>query len=104
MVSARNPPPICVGIPYLKKGGSVCVQFYNLNVGKKSFSGCSRLLGRLLFVTIIKVNVGCFHVNFLNSTQQVHEMEVPYLDEPQALPEGPEPIYIGEVPFGYKKN
>jgi hypothetical protein len=37
-------------------------------------------------------------------------VEMPYLDEAEALVEGPNPVYIGEVPMGnvlpaaYRKN
>jgi len=37
--SARNPPAICAGIPYLKKFASLCVKFSNLTVTNHSLSG-----------------------------------------------------------------
>ena len=111
MVSARNPPPICAGVPFWKKGASVCIQFYNLNVGKKSLSGCSRFRATLLYVTVVKFKLGCFRINYLdNATQQVDEVELPYLDVPQPPVEDPETIYLGEEkmekirPAYYKKK
>jgi len=80
-VTAIKPPKICVGIPFLKKGGSLCIQFYNLKVGQTSISGCARISGRFLYVTIAKINIGCFGIDTLNATQQGNEVDVPYLDE-----------------------
>lgn len=80
------------------KDGVLCIQFYNLKVGSETFSGCGRVLARRLKVTFKKVDVGCFSVNCLNDTQQVNALEMPYLDVPQGeLPEGPDPIYVGEA-------
>lgn len=90
MASARNPLPICAKVPYINIG--VCLLFYNLNANSKSLSGCAKI--RLDF-TLYKptLNLGCFDISV---TRQVNEMELPYLDGPQAPAEDPESVYIGE--------
>jgi hypothetical protein len=61
-VSAKNPPPICFGIPYLEKEASVCIRFYNLDYTERLISGCVRLEARLAFVLVESVDLGCFHL------------------------------------------
>ena len=60
--SARNPPPICVDVPHLEKYASICIDFYNLDISKKKFSGCVALEARLYHILKEKVELGCFHV------------------------------------------
>ncbi|XP_022328591.2 uncharacterized protein LOC111127620 [Crassostrea virginica] len=60
--SARNPPPLCAALPWLKDVASLCVQFYNLNVTSSSFSGCLRVVAKLKYVTVEKINIGCFKI------------------------------------------
>lgn len=59
---ARNPPPLCAAIPGLKDLASICLQFYNLNVNSTSFSGCMRVVAKLKYVTVDKINIGCFKI------------------------------------------
>lgn len=61
-ISARNPPPLCAAIPGLKDLASICLQFYNLNVNSTSFSGCMRVVAKLKYVTVEKINIGCFKI------------------------------------------
>lgn len=61
-ISARNPPPLCAAIPGLKDLASICLQFYNLNVNSTSFSGCMRVVAKLKYVTVDKINIGCFKI------------------------------------------
>ncbi|XP_062582452.1 uncharacterized protein LOC134244198 [Saccostrea cucullata] len=73
-VSARNPPPLCAAIPGLKDLASLCLQFYNLSASPTSVSGCVRVVAKLKYVTVEKINIGCFkippsHRNRLESHQ-----------------------------------
>ncbi|KAL5005638.1 hypothetical protein ScPMuIL_016796 [Solemya velum] len=61
-VSAKNPPPLCLKIPGLKKLASACVIFYDLSVSGKKFSGCIRLEVKLMKVKVAKVQLGCFKI------------------------------------------
>ncbi|XP_048729240.2 uncharacterized protein LOC125646762 isoform X2 [Ostrea edulis] len=61
-VSARNPPPLCAAIPGLKDLASICLQFYNLSVSSTSFYGCIKLVAKLKYVTVEKINIGCLRI------------------------------------------
>ncbi|XP_067687409.1 uncharacterized protein [Haliotis asinina] len=61
-VSARNPPPICLGLPFLKKEASICIKFYNLSIRQHTFSGCVDLIARLATVVVESVKLGCFKI------------------------------------------
>jgi len=61
-VSARNPPPICFGVPYLKEYASLCVKFYDLDVSERSFNGCVKLEAELYHVRVAERELGCFHL------------------------------------------
>lgn len=59
---ARNPPPLCAAIPGLKDLASICLQFYNLSVSSTSFYGCIKLVAKLKYVTVEKINIGCLRI------------------------------------------
>lgn len=59
--SARNPPPICVGIPYLEKEASICIDIYDIDYSK-NFGACIKLEARLYHVKVEDVELGCFHI------------------------------------------
>ncbi|XP_070542278.1 uncharacterized protein [Ptychodera flava] len=61
-ISARNPPPICFGIPYLEKYFSLCLQFYNMEFSTSKLSGCARLDARLYEVVVESIELGCFKI------------------------------------------
>ncbi|KAI0241202.1 hypothetical protein LSAT2_033062 [Lamellibrachia satsuma] len=67
-ISARNPPPICFGVPHFEKEASVCLELYDLNISSSIFSGCARVLVRLDHMFAKKFNLGCFKlpVNDIN--------------------------------------
>ena len=58
--SAKNPPPICVGVPYLKKYASVCLRFYNLTIKTYKFSGCIEIEAILFRILVERYKIGCF--------------------------------------------
>lgn len=59
-ISAKNPPPICVGIPEFEKDGSICIVFYNLDYTSSTFSGCIKLEAKLFHVKVQDLDLGCF--------------------------------------------
>ena len=59
-VSARNPPALCAQLPYLKKLASICLKLYNLDISHSTFSGCAKIIIRLVDITIADEDVGCF--------------------------------------------
>jgi hypothetical protein len=99
-VSALKPRSICVSLSFLRRGATLCVQFSDLKVVKKSFTGCIKFAGRLLYVPVWKVNGGCFQIN----TKPTDALELPYIDEPEALPEESEVEMEKIQPADSKKN
>ncbi|XP_041356145.1 uncharacterized protein LOC121373534 [Gigantopelta aegis] len=61
-VSAKNPPALCFGIPYLKKLASLCIKLYDLDIKNHTLSGCARILVRLAGITVEKFDMGCFRI------------------------------------------
>lgn len=61
-ISARSPPPVCFGVPYLKDYASLCVKFYDLNVDQRSFAGCVKIEAELYHVRVAERELGCFHL------------------------------------------
>jgi hypothetical protein len=69
-ISARNPPPVCFGVPYLKEYASLCVRFYDLDVSQQSFYGCVKLEAELYHVRVAERELGCFHLGPLESSSR----------------------------------
>ncbi|XP_059487381.1 uncharacterized protein LOC132203549 [Neocloeon triangulifer] len=61
-VSARNPPPYCVGPPFVKEYAEICVRFYNLNTTRHSFYGCLEADAKLKHIRIARYDIGCFSI------------------------------------------
>ncbi|GFR01081.1 DUF4773 domain-containing protein [Trichonephila clavata] len=75
-VSVRNPPPICLGIPFVKKHVFACVELNDLSVSKSHFSTCvgfNLVLWHLC--KIVNYDLGCFDSripgNFHSSSAQL---------------------------------
>ncbi|KAG1669713.1 hypothetical protein GQR58_017242 [Nymphon striatum] len=64
-----NPPPYCVGIPYVKQYAEICVRFYDLSL-HHHVHGCIKLEARLSHIIIKDYNLGCFTIGG-NSMQKV---------------------------------
>jgi hypothetical protein len=61
-VSARNPPPVCFNVPYLKEYASLCVRFHDLDITEHKFYGCVRVEAELYHVRVGEKELGCFHL------------------------------------------
>lgn len=61
-MTAKNPPPICIAVPYLKKELSLCVDLHDLDVGDDYISGCVRVEAHLLHIIVKKLELGCFKI------------------------------------------
>eukprot|EP00050_Salpingoeca_kvevrii_P000021 m.140044 g.140044 ORF g.140044 m.140044 type:complete len:209 (-) comp10007_c1_seq2:61-687(-) len=53
-------PSFCVGVPYLKKFASLCVDFTNMTYSTKEVSGCVSVEIKLVDVRVGKWKLGCF--------------------------------------------
>jgi hypothetical protein len=63
-VSAKDP-DICVGIPYIKKLASICLDFSNVTYSNHSLSGCADVRAEIIDITVAKANLGCFNLHLL---------------------------------------
>ena len=63
---AKNPPAICVGVPYLKEYASVCLQFYNLTKTDHKFRGCVKIEAKLEGILVETYKIGCFSMPLPN--------------------------------------
>ncbi|KAJ8320832.1 hypothetical protein KUTeg_002419 [Tegillarca granosa] len=64
----KNPPPVCLKIPGLKKKAKVCIEFYNLAVSGKQLKGCSKLSVKVFNVKVATVELGCFTLPFSDTS------------------------------------
>ena len=62
MPTAKNPPPVCAGIPFLEKEASICLALYDLEVQNSSVHGCLKLEVRLYHVLLKDLDLGCFNM------------------------------------------
>ncbi|GBL91471.1 hypothetical protein AVEN_136952-1 [Araneus ventricosus] len=67
-ISATNPPPICVSIPFIKEVADACVHFSDLSISKKKFYGCAQLELRMWWVYVVsEYKLGCFNANNISN-------------------------------------
>jgi len=62
IVTAKNPPPICVDVPYLKDELSLCVDFYDLDFTKQNIHACLKIEVKVAFLRIKSLDLGCFNI------------------------------------------
>jgi len=74
-ISARNPPPICIGIPHLTEEASICLDFYDIDITDTAFSGCVRLEVKFLHVIVSKTDLGCFRIPLKNLEDVLRNLE-----------------------------
>ena len=77
LISVRNPPPICFGVPYLKKYASICLDFYNIT-WKGHIGGCVKLGVKLFHIIKKSFNMGCFNFNHLEEESKMAVASVLY--------------------------
>lgn len=61
-VSVRNPPPVCLGLPYVKEWAEACVQIYDIDTTTSRLHACIRVEARMKLVLIAKYELGCFTI------------------------------------------
>ncbi|EYC24068.1 hypothetical protein Y032_0014g2297 [Ancylostoma ceylanicum] len=61
-ISVRNPPPICLSVPYVHDIAGICVAFKDLDVSKqkRTLSGCVELEVEVVHMRVVHVHLGCF--------------------------------------------
>jgi len=71
--AARNPPPLCFGVPEFKKEASLCLKLYDLDISTSAFSGCASVVVHLARVIVKTVELGCFKIPL--SEYELNEIE-----------------------------
>jgi len=61
-VSVRNPPPVCLGVPYVKEFVDACIRMYDIDATTYHLHACLRLEARMKAVLIAKYELGCFTI------------------------------------------
>ncbi|KAF4529309.1 hypothetical protein B566_EDAN011403 [Ephemera danica] len=61
-ISARNPPPYCVGAPYVMDLADVCLRLHDVDATRHRLHACVELEARLHHVRISKYELGCFTI------------------------------------------
>lgn len=61
-VSARNPPPICVGEDIVDAIEiEICLHIYDIDVDTDRFHACFEILGKIMKIKISKLKLGCIN-------------------------------------------
>jgi len=88
-MSAKNPPPFCIGIPELEKiHAAACVRLYDLSFTKERFHGCAKASISIYHMIHKSVNLGCWNIPrgelataFMNQSSRILEMIKNELEE-----------------------
>ncbi|RCN30569.1 hypothetical protein ANCCAN_23658 [Ancylostoma caninum] len=61
-ISVRNPPPICLSVPYVHDIAGICVAFKDLDISKekRTLSGCIELEVEVIHMRVVHLRLGCF--------------------------------------------
>lgn len=60
--TARNPPPVCIGVPYVKELVDFCVRLYDINATTTFLHACLRFEARMKSILIAKYEFGCVNI------------------------------------------
>ncbi|XP_012258053.2 uncharacterized protein LOC105687189 [Athalia rosae] len=74
-VSARNPPPICIGQDYIKElEADICIRFYDLDVNKHHFHGCVKFDIEVFKIKTASYDLGCFDMGPKNAESRLTKL------------------------------
>lgn len=59
-MSLRNPPPVCMGAPFVKELAEVCVRIYDIQASAAHLHACVEAEARLKHIHVAKYELGCF--------------------------------------------
>ncbi|WKY16260.1 hypothetical protein Q1695_001159 [Nippostrongylus brasiliensis] len=61
-ISLRNPPPICISLPFSEDMASMCIAFSHLDISKSkhTLSGCVELEAEVIHMRVLRLHLGCF--------------------------------------------
>ncbi|XP_067001194.2 uncharacterized protein [Anabrus simplex] len=69
-VSVRNPPPVCLGVPYVKEWAEACVHLHDIDATTSHLHACVAVEARMKRIVIAKYELGCFDIGprqFINN-------------------------------------
>ncbi|XP_063227907.1 uncharacterized protein LOC134533974 [Bacillus rossius redtenbacheri] len=72
-ISVRNPPPVCIGMPFVKEFAELCARLYDVDAKPTKLHACVGVEARLRHVLIAKYNLGCFTIG--NPEELLRELE-----------------------------
>ncbi|KAK3919099.1 Protein ITPRID1 [Frankliniella fusca] len=58
----RNPPPICMGAPFVKELAEVCVRIYDIQASSAHLHACVEVEAQMKHIHIAKYELGCFNM------------------------------------------
>lgn len=61
-VSVRSPPPVCLGVPYVKEFVDACVRLYDIDANTTYLHACVRFEARMKTILVAKYDFGCFNI------------------------------------------
>ncbi|XP_052237455.1 uncharacterized protein LOC127848838 isoform X2 [Dreissena polymorpha] len=90
-ISLNHPPALCFPIPGIPIA-KVCIQLYNINLGRKSL--CAKIVGRVnlwLKTFSVDVHLGCFRIPFLAKSHFAQLAEIANSQKLTFAPKGNRP-------------
>ncbi|GLH02336.1 Uncharacterized protein GBIM_08383, partial [Gryllus bimaculatus] len=82
-VSVRNPPPVCLGVPYVKEWAEACVRFYDIDATRSHLHACAEVEARMKHFLIAKYELGCFDIGPITLKASAGEQQ--YANEPPSV-------------------
>lgn len=61
-IIARNPPPVCIGVPYVKEYADACIRLYDIDATTTHLHACVRVEARMKKILVAKYELGCFNI------------------------------------------
>ncbi|XP_034235383.1 uncharacterized protein LOC117641828 [Thrips palmi] len=74
-MSLRNPPPVCMGAPFVKEFAEVCVKIYDIQASAAHLHACVEAEARLKHIHVAKYELGCFDMTGESLRRAVEQLE-----------------------------
>lgn len=84
-VSVRNPPPVCLGVPYVKEYADACFRLYDIDATRSHLHACAQVEVRMKHILIAKYDLGCFDIGNYNLQTSVLNATESHFEEPSVL-------------------
>lgn len=74
-MSLRNPPPICMGAPFVKELAEICVRIYDIKASSAHLHACVEMEAQMKHIHIAKYELGCFDMEGQNLKVALEQLE-----------------------------